>query len=83
MALVSSVIKFLRRERDYRRTRTSLHGLDDRLLNDIGVRRDQIDTLALELREIEGRHDAAEAQNRRNESARRKSAGEGGFAHQH
>jgi uncharacterized protein YjiS (DUF1127 family) len=83
MALVSSVINFLRRERDYRRTRTSLHGLDDRLLNDIGVRRDQIDTLALELRAIERRHGAAEAQDRRNQNALRKAVGGGGFAHQH
>lgn len=83
MALVRSIIAYLRRERDYRRTRTCLHDLDDRILEDIGIRRDQIDTLAFELREHERRHAEVEAKDRRNEKERRDTLGGHGLAPQH
>lgn len=83
MALVRSIIDYLRREHGYRRTRTSLHDLDDRILEDIGIRRDQIDTLAFRLRENERKYAAAEAQNRKNEKARHRTLGGSGLAPQH
>lgn len=83
MALVISIIDFLRRERDYRRTRSSLHSLDDRLLRDIGVRRDQIDSLAFQLREAQCRRADADARSRRNEETRRRPLDGRGLAAQH
>ena len=65
MVLVSSILNFLRREREYRATSTLLHAMDDHLLQDIGVRRDQIDSLLAEQRVIKSKQAAAEAENRR------------------
>ena len=82
MAIVSSVMSYLRREFGYRLTRRQLHELDDRILQDIGLRRDQIDTLALQLRDKARANDAAEAHNRHNEKAQKRGLG-GGLAAQH
>ena len=83
MEIVSSIINYLRRERGYRLTRSRLQQLDDRILQDIGLRRDQIDSLALKLRNDARAQHAADAQNRRNEKARKRGLGGGGFAAQH
>lgn len=83
MALLTSIFDYLRRERDYRKTCKSLHQLDDRLLHDIGLRRDQINTVAYDLYEAERRHSAAKAQHRRQEKAGRGSMGGTGLAPQH
>lgn len=65
MILVSSILNFLRNKREYRATSTLLHAMDDHLLQDIGVRRDQIDLLLAEQRVIKSKQAAAEAKNRR------------------
>ena len=83
MVLVSSILNYLRQERDYRATRRVLHNMDDHLLRDIGVRRDQIDSLAHEQREISREHAAAEARNRRNRRGSTPSVGGHGLAAQH
>lgn len=82
MELIKSYVEFLRRRREYRITRSSLHDLDDRLLADIGVRRDQIDTLARDLHKAELKRDAAAAQERKEEKARRNTMGGHGLAPQ-
>ena len=82
MAIVSSIMSYLRRELGYRVTRRQLHELDDRTLEDIGLRRDEIDGLALKLRNQARANDAAEAHNRRNEKAHKSGLG-GGLAAQH
>ena len=66
MVLVSSILNFLRREREYRATSALLHSMDDHLLQDIGVRRDQIDSLLAEQRELKNKLAATEAEKRRN-----------------
>lgn len=50
MVIVTSILDFVRRERNYRKTRSILHSMDDHRLRDIGIRRDQIDRLSYELR---------------------------------
>ena len=65
MVLVSSILNYLRQERSYRATCTLLHAMDDHLLQDIGIRRDQIDSLVAEQRVIKRKNAAAEADNRR------------------
>jgi uncharacterized protein YjiS (DUF1127 family) len=66
MVLVSSILNYLRQERDYRATSNLLHAMDDHILQDIGVRRDQIDSLISEQRAIKKKLAATEAENRRN-----------------
>ena len=83
MAIVSSILSYLRRELGYRVTRRQLHELDDRTLQDIGLRRDEIDGLALKLRDEARVNDAAEAHNRRSENAHKRGVGGGGLAAQH
>ena len=83
MVLVSSILNYLRQERDYRATRSLLHNMDDHLLWDIGVRRDQIDSLALEQRKIRHGQAAAGARNRRNSRDSTPSVGGNGLAAQH
>ncbi len=83
MDFVSSILKFLRAERDTRATRTLLHNMDDHILRDIGVRRDQIDSLILEQREIQRQQTQAEAQNRRDRQGSRPTPGGHGLAAQH
>ena len=83
MVLVSSILKYLRQQRDYRTTRTLLHNMDDHMLQDIGVRRDQIDSLILEQREIRRQQTAAEARDRRNRRGSRPTPGGHGIAAQH
>ncbi len=83
MVIVSSILKFLRQKRDYRATRTQLHNLDDHMLWDIGVRRDQIDSLILEQREISRPQTAADTRDRRNRRGSRPAPGGQGLAAQH
>lgn len=83
MTLLTSLFDYLRRERNYRKTCRSLHQLDDRILHDIGLRRDQINSVACELYEAERQYSAANAQNRRQDKARRGAMGASGLAHQH
>ena len=65
MVLVSSILNYLRQMRSMRATSNLLHGMDDHLLQDIGIRRDQIDSLVAEQQELKNRRAAAEAENRR------------------
>lgn len=65
MVFVSSVLNFLRQARTMRATSRLLHSMDDHLLQDIGVRRDQIDSLISEQLEIKNKRAAAERENRR------------------
>lgn len=84
MAFLQTVLDYLRNAYGYKQTRTCLHNLDDRLLADIGLRRDQIDTLARDLYQAERKKTALEAENRRNEkSSRSGSFGGHGLAPQH
>ena len=83
MVLVSSILNYLRQERDYRATRTVLHNMDDHLLLDIGVRRDQIDSLALEQREIRRAQAAAKVRIRRNRRGSASRVGGQGLVAQH
>jgi len=83
MTILTSLFDYLRRERNYRKTCKSLHQLDDRILHDIGLRRDQISSVARELYENERRHSAALVQNRRRDKAHRGPVGTSGLAHQH
>ncbi len=82
MAIVSSILNYLRCEFGYRSTRRQLQELDDRTLQDIGLRRDEIDGLAMKLREEARANHAAEAHNRRNEKAHKRGVGGGGLAAQ-
>ena len=66
MVLFSSILNFLRQERKHRATCDLLHAMDDHRLADIGIRRDQIDSLLAEQREIKRNQAAAEAENKRN-----------------
>lgn len=83
MVFVSSILKFLRQQRDSRATRTLLHNMDDHMLKDIGLRRDQIDSLILEQREINRRKTQADARDRRNRRGSRPTPGGQGLAAQH
>ncbi|HDL16936.1 MAG TPA: DUF1127 domain-containing protein [Rhizobiales bacterium] len=83
MVIFSSIVNFLRRERDYRTTRTLLHAMDDHLLQDIGVRRDQIDSLVAEQRALKREQAAIEAQNQRNSRGSNSTLGGRGLAAQH
>ena len=83
MVLVSSILNYLRQEREYRSTCNLLHAMDDHLLQDIGIRRDQIDSLVAEQREIKNRRAVAEAENRRNTPSSRPTFSGRGMAHQH
>jgi len=83
MVFVSSTLNYLRQQRDYRATRRILHTMDDHLLRDIGIRRDQIDSLALEQRNIRREQTAAEARNRRNALGSTPGVGGHGLAAQH
>ena len=83
MVLVSSILNYLRQQRYYRNTRTLLHNMDDHLLQDIGVRREQIDSLVLEQRENRRQQTEAEAQNRRITRGSRPTPGGHGLAAQH
>ena len=65
MVLVSSILNYLRQVRTLRATSNLLHAMDDHLLQDIGIRRDQIDSLITEQQEIKNKRAAAEAENRR------------------
>jgi len=65
MVLVSSILNYLRQVRTLRATSNLLHAMDDHLLQDIGIRRDQIDSLIAEQQEIKNKRAAAEAENRR------------------
>ena len=82
MVLVSSILNYLRQERDYRTTSTLLHAMDDHLLQDIGIRRDQIDSLISEQRKIKRQLAETEAQNRRNTRSSRPTFGGRGLAPQ-
>ena len=83
MGLLTEIFDYFRRANDYRQTRAILHDLDDRILHDIGLRRDQIDSVARDLYETERRRSDAIAQNRRQDKARRGSMGGTGLAAQH
>ena len=83
MVIVSSIMNFLRQSRSQRATRTLLHSMDDHLLQDIGIRRDQIDSLIAEQRALNRKQAAAEAQNRRNSRGSNSSLGGHGLAAQH
>lgn len=83
MVILSSILKFLRRERGYRATRTLLHSMDDHLLQDIGVRRDQIDSLVAEQRAYKRKQAAAGAQNRPTAPGSNSTLGGHGLAAQH
>ncbi len=65
MVLVSSILNYLRQVRTLRATSNLLHAMDDHLLQDIGIRRDQIDSLIAEQQEIKNKRAAAEAEKRR------------------
>ena len=83
MVLVSSILNFLRQERKYRATTALLHAMDDHLLQDIGVRRDQIDTLVAEQRKIKRQRAAVEAEDKRNTQSRHRAVDGRGLAAQH
>jgi len=83
MVFFGSVMNFLRQARDQRVTSTLLHSMDDHLLQDIGVRRDQIDSLVAEQRKLNREKAAAEAQNRRNRRGSGSALGGHGLAAQH
>ncbi len=83
MVFFSSIVNFLRTERETRATRTLLHAMDDHLLQDIGVRRDQIDSLVAEQRDLKREKATAEAQNRRNSRGSNSALGGRGLAAQH
>ena len=80
MVLVSSILNYMRQERKYRATCDLLHAMDDHRLADIGIRRDQIDSLVAAQREIKRKHAAAEAEDKRNSQA---AVGGHGLAAQH
>ncbi len=65
MVIVSSILNYLRQARTMRATSKLLHSMDDHLLQDIGVRRDQIDSLITEQHVIKSKCAAAERENRR------------------
>jgi len=65
MVIVSSILNYLRQVRTLRATSNLLHAMDDHLLQDIGIRRDQIDSLIAEQQEIKNKRAAAEAEKRR------------------
>ena len=83
MILVSSILNYLRLERDRRATRTLLHAMDDHLLRDIGLRRDQIDTLVAEQREFNRQRAAADAESTRKTQTPDATFGDHGIAAQH
>jgi uncharacterized protein YjiS (DUF1127 family) len=80
MVLFSSIINFLNQEREYRATTSLLHAMDDHRLADIGIRRDQIDSLVAEQRELKRQKAASEAENR---PTQRPAVGGHGLAAQH
>ncbi len=65
MVIVSSIVNYLRQARTMRAAGGVLHSVDDHLLQDIGVRRDQIDSLIAEQHVIKSKRAAAERENRR------------------
>lgn len=65
MVLVSSIINYLREMRTMRSTSRVLHSMDDHLLQDIGIRRDQIDSLISQRNKIKNKRATAERENRR------------------
>ena len=81
MVLVSSILNYLRQERECRATSLQLHAMDDHRLADIGIRRDQIDSLVADKREIKRKNAAAEAQNKSNSQG--SALGGHGLAAQH
>lgn len=81
MVLFSSFLNYLSQERKYRATSDLLHAMDDHRLEDIGVRRDQINALLAERRQLERQRLAAEAENKRN--SRSSTLGGRGLAPQH
>jgi len=83
MVIVSSILNYLRQKRDSRATGMLLHNLSDHMLQDIGVRRDQIDTLIHMQRENRRQQSALDAQNRRNRRGSRQTPGGQGLAAQH
>ncbi len=83
MVLFSSIINFLNQEREYRATSTMLHAMDDHLLQDIGIRRDQIDSLVAEQRELKRNAAANEAKTKRNTQTPGATLGGHGLAAQH
>ncbi len=83
MVLVSSILNFLHQEREHRATCDLLHAMDDHRLADIGIRRDQIDSLVAEQREIKRNAAAAEAENKRSSQTPGAALGGHGLAAQH
>ncbi len=83
MVLVSSILNYLRQKCDYHATSTLLHAMDDHLLRDIGIRRDQIDFLVAEQRETKRNAAASEAKTKRNTQTPGAALGGHGLAAQH
>ena len=83
MVLFSSILNFLNQEREYRATTSLLHAMDDHRLADIGIRRDQIDSLVTEQRELKRNAPASEAENNRNTQTPGAALGGHGLAAQH
>ena len=83
MVLFSSILNFLNQEREYRATTSLLHAMDDHRLADIGIRRDQIDSLVTEQRELKRNAAASEAENKRNTQTPGANLGGHGIAAQH
>jgi uncharacterized protein YjiS (DUF1127 family) len=83
MVFVSSILNYLRQEREFRATSKQLHAMDDHLLADIGLRRDQINTLVAEQRKNKRTQAAAEAQNKRKTQTSGATLGGNGLAAQH
>lgn len=83
MVIVSSILNYLRQEREYRASCNLLHAMDDHLLQDIGIRRDQIDSLVAEQRELKRKAAASEAENKRDTQTPGAAIGGHGLAAQH
>jgi len=83
MVLFSSIINFLNQEREYRATTSLLHAMDDHRLADIGIRRDQIDSLVAEQRELKRKAAANEAKTKRSTQTPGATLGGHGLAAQH
>jgi len=83
MVLFSSILNFLQQEREYRATTSMLHAMDDHLLQDIGIRRDQIDSLVAEQRELKRQKAASVAKTKRDTQTPGATLGGHGLAAQH
>jgi uncharacterized protein YjiS (DUF1127 family) len=83
MVLFSSILNFLHQERQYRATTSMLHAMDDHLLQDIGIRRDQIDSLVAEQRELKRQKAASEAKTKHDTQTPGATLGGHGLAAQH